>query len=316
VPPVLAKDIQIIQKRLQWTTEDFEESLASAISYFQGMFPRKSVEFQGHINGMKAILAVKRQVKTVEPLTSIATLLRGLKYLQQYQIKNSSKGQELFSISLGTRFVFRPTRESISDNCSVSYKECLSVLPSPKSVTTRVESCDQMHTMAEQSTYESTVDTDCRPFVLISTVDLPINPTRYDMASKVFPLNETQEPESRQKKHECDVCGHNFQRIYDLRRHYRSHTSEKTHKCDCGRAFARSDALKRHKKVHEKKDLDRTPSPISLPSVWLNQEGSRAMVPCTVDLISGSRSQAEKRKASDNAFRRRHSWQKDKAALK
>jgi hypothetical protein len=76
-PSELAEDLQTIQKRSQWTEGDFEESLALAMSYFQEMF-----QFRGQFYGMVVMLAVTHRAKSIEPLKSIATLLRVLKYLQ------------------------------------------------------------------------------------------------------------------------------------------------------------------------------------------------------------------------------------------
>ncbi|EED20948.1 zinc finger protein, putative [Talaromyces stipitatus ATCC 10500] len=103
-PSKLAKDLQTIQKRSQWTAGDFEESLASAISYFQDMF-----QLQSQFYGMVPILAVKHQVKSEEPLQSIATLLRALKHRQEYQISNPSEGPQLFSESPRTHSFQSPS---------------------------------------------------------------------------------------------------------------------------------------------------------------------------------------------------------------
>lgn len=136
-PSELAEDLQTIQKRSQWTAGDFEESLASAISYFQEMF-----QSQGQFYGMVAIMAVEHQVKHEEPLQSIATLLKALKYRQEYQISNPSEGPQLFSESPRTHSFQSPsalTLESMSSTSSTSHNERLSVLPSPKSATTGYE---------------------------------------------------------------------------------------------------------------------------------------------------------------------------------
>ncbi|KAK4688531.1 hypothetical protein P7C73_g1581, partial [Tremellales sp. Uapishka_1] len=51
------------------------------------------------------------------------------------------------------------------------------------------------------------------------------------------------------KPHVCQEpdCGAAFVRQHDLRRHTRIHSGNKPFKCDCGKGFARGDALMRHK---------------------------------------------------------------------
>jgi hypothetical protein len=134
-PSELAKDLETIQKRLQWTAGDFEKSLVSAVSYFQEMF-QWQVSY-----GMEAILAVKHQVRSMEPLKLFATLLRGLKYLQEYQISIPSEGPELLSESSRTRSSYIPSAsicESVSDTDSIfstSHEEHLLIPLSPNLTT-------------------------------------------------------------------------------------------------------------------------------------------------------------------------------------
>ncbi|KAL8290544.1 hypothetical protein RQP46_002802 [Phenoliferia psychrophenolica] len=58
-----------------------------------------------------------------------------------------------------------------------------------------------------------------------------------------------------ERGHACHQCERIFKRLEHLRRHERTHTSEKPFGCDwdgCGRFFSRSDNLTQHKKTHEK----------------------------------------------------------------
>ena len=45
----------------------------------------------------------------------------------------------------------------------------------------------------------------------------------------------------------CKVCKTPFVRQHDLKRHFKIHTTEKPHKCPCGKDFHRHDALTRHR---------------------------------------------------------------------
>ncbi|ORY29744.1 hypothetical protein BCR39DRAFT_467114 [Naematelia encephala] len=51
------------------------------------------------------------------------------------------------------------------------------------------------------------------------------------------------------KPHVCDHedCGAAFVRQHDLRRHQRIHRGDKPFNCECGKGFARGDALMRHR---------------------------------------------------------------------
>ncbi|EMR08164.1 hypothetical protein PNEG_03338 [Pneumocystis murina B123] len=58
---------------------------------------------------------------------------------------------------------------------------------------------------------------------------------------------------SLDKTHICDVCNKRFKRYEHLKRHGRSHTSEKPFQCSirkCGRWFSRSDNLRAHLRTH------------------------------------------------------------------
>ncbi|KAG5437704.1 hypothetical protein PCANB_000741 [Pneumocystis canis] len=58
---------------------------------------------------------------------------------------------------------------------------------------------------------------------------------------------------SLDKTHICDICNKRFKRYKHLKRHERSHTSEKPFQCsikECGRWFSRSDNLRAHLRTH------------------------------------------------------------------
>lgn len=65
--------------------------------------------------------------------------------------------------------------------------------------------------------------------------------------------NDTFDPK---KKHKCPLCLARFQRPEHVKRHLKSHSTEKPFECDypdCGRRFNRKDNLKAHlKKIHHK----------------------------------------------------------------
>ena len=53
------------------------------------------------------------------------------------------------------------------------------------------------------------------------------------------------------KKHKCKLCKKFFERLSDLKRHYRIHTGEKAFTCDvCGRSFSQSGNLLVHRRIH------------------------------------------------------------------
>lgn len=65
------------------------------------------------------------------------------------------------------------------------------------------------------------------------------------------------EPIDPKKKHPCPLCHARFQRPEHVKRHMKSHSSEKPFECDepnCGKRFNRKDNLKAHlKKIHQRK---------------------------------------------------------------
>ncbi len=65
----------------------------------------------------------------------------------------------------------------------------------------------------------------------------------------------TFDDKKNKKNHECPLCGSRFQRPEHVKRHMRSHSSEKPFHCDqpnCGKRFNRSDNLKAHlRKIHK-----------------------------------------------------------------
>lgn len=75
-----------------------------------------------------------------------------------------------------------------------------------------------------------------------------------DMKRPIVMHDEQAEPDDPKKKHKCPLCFAPFQRPEHVKRHLKSHTSEKPFQCDmpdCGRRFNRKDNLKAHmKKIH------------------------------------------------------------------
>ncbi|CAN3358608.1 hypothetical protein DICA1_E30856 [Diutina catenulata] len=82
------------------------------------------------------------------------------------------------------------------------------------------------------------------------SVDIPVvKSNRSDKSEQVDP----------KKKHKCPICDSRFQRPEHVKRHLKSHSSEKPFQCEepnCGKRFNRKDNLKAHlKKIHHRKDL-------------------------------------------------------------
>ncbi|CEP19392.1 hypothetical protein [Parasitella parasitica] len=68
-------------------------------------------------------------------------------------------------------------------------------------------------------------------------------------------LEQSCEQPQTEKIYSCVLpqCGRQFKRLEHLKRHFRTHTSERPYSCDmCGKAFSRSDNLAQHKKTHNK----------------------------------------------------------------
>ncbi|GMG19521.1 unnamed protein product [Ambrosiozyma monospora] len=79
-------------------------------------------------------------------------------------------------------------------------------------------------------------------------LDLPEQSARSKSRSKSSPDHE------KKKIHECPLCHSRFQRPEHVKRHMRSHSSEKPFACpqpNCGKRFNRNDNLKQHlRKIH------------------------------------------------------------------
>lgn len=68
--------------------------------------------------------------------------------------------------------------------------------------------------------------------------------------------NKKEKPFDPKKKHACPLCDAKFQRPEHVKRHMKSHSSDKPFQCEelnCGKRFNRKDNLKAHlKKIHQK----------------------------------------------------------------
>ncbi|ODV81744.1 uncharacterized protein CANTADRAFT_87707 [Suhomyces tanzawaensis NRRL Y-17324] len=81
----------------------------------------------------------------------------------------------------------------------------------------------------------------------MSKIDIPI--VKNNRADK-------DDKKEAKKKHKCPICEARFQRPEHVKRHMKSHSSEKPYQCDqpaCGKRFNRKDNLKAHlKKIHQR----------------------------------------------------------------
>ncbi|EGW30808.1 uncharacterized protein SPAPADRAFT_62673 [Spathaspora passalidarum NRRL Y-27907] len=90
-----------------------------------------------------------------------------------------------------------------------------------------------------------------------TTVTLPI-PQDLQITIPVVRNNRSEKNDKvdPKKKHKCPICESRFQRPEHVKRHMKSHSSEKPFQCeepDCGKRFNRKDNLKAHlKKIHGK----------------------------------------------------------------
>lgn len=90
------------------------------------------------------------------------------------------------------------------------------------------------------------------------------DPSIVDVAERILPsdlklpikLADKPDVVDPKKKHQCPLCQARFQRPEHVKRHLKSHSSEKPYQCDeadCGKRFNRKDNLKAHlKKIHQR----------------------------------------------------------------
>lgn len=77
-----------------------------------------------------------------------------------------------------------------------------------------------------------------------------------DSKRPIYVQRDQDDVDDPKKKHKCPLCLARFQRPEHVKRHLKSHSTEKPFQCDepnCGRRFNRKDNLKAHlKKIHKK----------------------------------------------------------------
>jgi predicted RNA-binding Zn-ribbon protein involved in translation (DUF1610 family) len=84
----------------------------------------------------------------------------------------------------------------------------------------------------------------------ITKLDIMVPRKRLSKSQSVSDLDAL--GKKQKKLHQCPLCGSIFQRPEHLKRHMRSHSSEKPFECDeCGKKFNRADNMKAHqRKMH------------------------------------------------------------------
>ncbi|KAI5949235.1 CAS5 [Candida theae] len=98
------------------------------------------------------------------------------------------------------------------------------------------------------SSFESIIEEDGTVTIAIPE---DLNITRPKVRNNRSEKNDKVDP---RKKHKCPICNSRFQRPEHVKRHLKSHSSEKPFQCEepnCGKCFNRKDNLKAHlKKIH------------------------------------------------------------------
>ena len=123
-----------------------------------------------------------------------------------------------------------------------------SVPKSVKSLKSLLSSSSSSGSDGSISSLQDVVDEDGTVTIAIPS-DLHV--TRPTVRNNRSDKNDKVDPK---KKHKCPICESRFQRPEHVKRHLKSHSSEKPFQCDepdCGKCFNRKDNLKAHlKKIH------------------------------------------------------------------